>query len=294
MTWFNTSPQAGFELQHLKHFEHMKKILCPTDFSETAQNAIAYAAKFAKASDSMLTLLNVQPANSPALVAERELVMNAVGQRLEELSREVRQFFKISCETDVIQSPSLLSDAIAQRAEHYNLIIMGSHGVENLMEFFTGSNTYHAIRKSQIPVLLIPPDSTFREITNIVFAYNYLAERKLPLKQLQPWIKALQCELTILEVNEEAISQDVVEEMKELQFIISEQWKDEGININFDSIRSTDIAPSINSYIHRNESDVLALCTTHRNFIERLFHKSVIKVISEIANYPVLVIHEDH
>jgi nucleotide-binding universal stress UspA family protein len=271
----------------------MKKILCPTDFSETAQNAIAYAAKFTKASDSMLTLLNVQPANSPALVAERELVVNAVGERLEELSREVRQFFKISCEIDVIQSPRLLSDAIAERAEDYSLIIMGSHGVENLMEFFTGSNTYHAILKSKVPVLLIPPECTFGKITNVVFAYNYLSERKLPIKQLQPWIKSLQCELTVLEVNEEAVSQDAADEMKELQYIISEQWGSEDIKVNFDSIRSADIAPSINSYIHRNESDVLALCTKHRNFIQRLFHKSVIKVISEIANYPVLVIHDD-
>jgi nucleotide-binding universal stress UspA family protein len=271
----------------------MKKILCPTDFSDTAQNAIAYAAKFAKASDSMLTLLNIQPANSPALVTEAELVMSVVNQRLEELSKEVRQFFKISCETDVVQSGSLLSDTIAERAEHYNLIVMGTHGVDNLMEFFTGSNTYHAIRKSRIPVLLIPPDCTYSGVTNVVYAYNYLAERKLPLKQLQPWIKALQCELTVLEVNEEAISQDAIDEMKELQFIISEEWKGEDININFDSIRSADIAPSINSYIHRNESDMLALCTTHRNFISRLFHKSVIKVISEIANYPVFVFHEE-
>jgi hypothetical protein len=38
----------------------MKKILCPTDFSETAHNAIAYAAKLAKATNCELTLLNVQ------------------------------------------------------------------------------------------------------------------------------------------------------------------------------------------------------------------------------------------
>ncbi len=271
----------------------MKKILCPTDFSDTAQNAIAYAAKFTKASDAMLTLLNIQSTKSPALAAEKELVMNVVSERLDELSREVQQFFKISCETDIIQSGSLLSDAIAERASHYNLIVMGTHGVENLMEFFTGSNTYHAIRKSNIPVLLIPPDCIFSEITSIVYAYDYLGEQKLPLKQLLPWIKALQCELTVLQVNEEAVSKNVIDEMKDLQFIISEQAKSEGININFDSIRSSDIAPSIHSYIHRNENDVLALCTTHRNFISQMFHKSVIKVISEIANYPVFVFHEE-
>jgi nucleotide-binding universal stress UspA family protein len=270
----------------------MKKILCPTDFSDTAQNAIAYAAKFAKASNSMLTLLNVQAAHSPAVATEKELLLNVVKERLEELCKEVRQFFKISCESEIVESPRFLSETIAERSQDFDLIIMGTHGVASLMEFFTGSNTYHAIRKSKIPVMLIPPDCPYSEIKDIVYAFNYLEERKLPLKQLQPWIKALQCELTVLQVNEEAISQDAEEEMKELQFIISEQWKSENIDMNFDSIRSSDIAPSIHSYIQRNEKDVLALCTIHRNFIQEMFHTSVIKVISEIASYPVMVFHE--
>lgn len=270
----------------------MKKILCPTDFSDTAQNAIAYAAKFAKASGSMLTLLNVQPAGSPAFVNPKELVVDAISERLEELSKEVRQFFKISCEAEVMESPLLLSDAISQRAQNFDLIIMGSHGVENLMEFFRGSHTYHAIRKSKTPVMLIPSGCTYSEINSIVYAYDYLRERKLPLRQLQPWIKTLNCELTVLQVNEEAVSVDVIEEMKELQFIIEEEWKGANLDINFDSIRSTEIAPSIHSYIQRNEKDVLALCTIHRNFIEDVFHKSVIKIISEIASYPVMVFHD--
>jgi nucleotide-binding universal stress UspA family protein len=160
------------------------------------------------------------------------------------------------------------------------------------VEFFQGSNTYRAIRRSNIPVMLIPKGCTYSDITNVVYAFDYLRERRLPLLQLFPWLKSLQSDLTVLQVNEEAISEDVNEEMKELQYIISEHWKDQNNSINFDSIRSADIAPAINSYINRNESDVLALCTTPRNFIEKIFHKSVIKTISEIANYPVLVFHE--
>ena len=38
----------------------MKKILCPTDFSDTALNGIVYAAKFAHHIGATLTLFNVQ------------------------------------------------------------------------------------------------------------------------------------------------------------------------------------------------------------------------------------------
>lgn len=269
----------------------MKKILCPVDFSDAAQNAIAYAGKLAKATGSSLQLVNVQPSNATAN-SEHQLAVGAVTERLNELSEEVRKFLKISCEAEVVESPSLLSDVIAGISEEADIIVMGSHGVENLLEFFRGSNTYHAIRRTKIPVMLIPDGCLYSEIENVVYAYDYLSERKLPLKQIKSFMNSLVCDVTVLQVNEEAISEDVNEEMKELQYIISEEWKDEDTMIRFDAIRSSDIAPAINSYMNRNQSDVLALCTTHRNFLQEMFHKSVIKTISEIADYPVLVFHE--
>ena len=270
----------------------MKKILCPTDFSNSAQNAIAYAAKFAKATQASLTLLNVQPTTSAVLVNDPGQDIISITGQMEELRREVQKSFKISCDAEVLQSGRLLSDALAERGNDFDMIVMGTHGVGNTMEFFAGSNTYHAIRKSATPVLLIPSDCTYSEIRSMVYAYDYLNARKLPIRQLQQWIKSIDAEVTVLQVNEEAISQDVLDEMQELQSIISEECKNDDVSIAFDSIRSAEIAPSIHSYMQRNESDVLALCTKDRNFIQQLFHKSVIKVISEIAGYPVLVFHE--
>ena len=273
----------------------MKKILCPTDFSDTAQNAIAYSAKLAQATGSTLTLLNVQSLLNTSLVelqSGKGVIVEAVSARLEEMSNDVHQFFKISCDVLVVNSGSALSSAIVEKSADYDIIVMGTNGAEDLFEFFTGSTTYHAIQKSKIPVLLIPPTATYSEITSIVYSYNYLGERKLPFAQLQPFIKALKCDLTILQVTEEAVSQKVDEEMKELQFILTERLKGNDIKFNFDSIRSSEIALSINSYIQRNGNDVLALCTVDRNFVAELFHKSVIKIISEIASYPVFVFHD--
>ena len=270
----------------------MKRILCPVDFSNAAQNAIAYAAKLSIATGSILKLVNVQPGHVTINDAEHQLTIGAVEERLNQLSDEVRKFLKISCESEVIESPSLLSDTIARCSSDADMIVMGSHGVDSLIEFFRGSNTYHAIRRTKVPVMLIPEECIYSEIQSVVYAYDYLHERKLPLKQLKPFMHSLNCEVMVLQVNEEAISEEVNEEMRELQYIISEDWNDEENSIRFDAIRSSEIAPAINSYIHRNENDVLALCTVHRNFIQDMFHKSVIKTICEIANYPVLVFHE--
>lgn len=272
----------------------MKKILCPTDFSDVSRNAIAYAAKLAKILKASMTLLHVQQTlkGAFALVGkEKELVSGAINDLLTELSDEVYRTFKVPCNAELDESFKISSGAIAEKANGYDLIVMGTNGVEDLYEFFTGSTTYNAIRKSKTPVLLVPASTIYSEIKRVVYAYDYLRERNLPLKELRPFVELLSCEVTILEVNEEAVSGKVNEEMQELQFILNRPEKNEGIALQFDTIRSSEISTSINSYMARTQSDLLVLSTVHRNFIERLFHKSVTKIISGIADYPVLVLH---
>jgi nucleotide-binding universal stress UspA family protein len=272
----------------------MKKILCPTDFSETAQNAIAYAAKLAKATGSSLTLLHVKSVFDFSLAEitdAKHISTTRVADELEAQSKEISQIFKISCYADVVSRISKLSNVIKDEANGYDLVVMGSNGVDDLYQFFSGSNTYNAIVKSNTPVLLVPPGCTYSEVKNVVYAYDYLRERNLPLTHLAPFVKALSCRLTVLQVMEEAVSKDAEDDLKELQFIFK-TYGSEGINYEYDTIRSSEVPQSINSYILRNQPDVLALCSVHRNLIEEIFHKSIVKSISAISNYPVYVFHE--
>ncbi len=272
----------------------MKKILCPTDFSETAQNAIAYAAKLAQTTHCSLTLLNVQSVFdfTPAEVLRgRGMALAGAAERLEEESQQISQAFKISCYAEVESSSSKLSSVIHDKAQGYDLIVMGTDGPDDLYQFFGGSNTYNAILKSEIPVLLVPAGYVYSEIKTIVYAFDYLKERNLPLTRLVPITKTLKCELTILQVMEESYSKEAEDDLRELQFIIRTFYGDD-LNFKYDTIRSAEVAQSINSYILRNQPDALALCSVHRNLIQRLFHKSIIKNISAYCNYPVFVFHQ--
>ena len=68
----------------------MKKILCPTDFSDTAQNAVAYAAKLAQAMHADLTLLNVQSVfdfTPVEVVRGKDITLAGAAERLEAEAR---------------------------------------------------------------------------------------------------------------------------------------------------------------------------------------------------------------
>lgn len=270
----------------------MKKILCPTDFSDAAQNAVAYAAKFAKATQSQLVLYNVQSIlalNAQEMVSGDSMA-EGISEELENLCQQIAQTFKISCYAEVQSSSISLAKTIRNKAKDFDLVVMGTNGPDDIFQFLTGSHAYKACIKSEVPVLLVPENCTYSQIDNIVYAFDYLRERKLPLSQLEPWIKLLRSELSVLQVLEEAHSQDIDDEVKELQSVSKDLYA-EDIKLSFDTIHSYEIAESIHSYILRNQPDMLALCTVHRNLLERFFHNSLIKNISAVASYPVFVFH---
>jgi nucleotide-binding universal stress UspA family protein len=272
----------------------MNKILCPTDLSDAAHSAIAYAGKLSKATGCSLTLLHVKSVfdlTLAGITGSNAHSAAGITDQLEEQCREISKTFKISCNAEVVSKLSKLSSVINEVAKGYDLIVMGSNGADDLYQVFGGSNTYNAIVKSDTPLLLIPEGYTYCEIKTMVYAYDYLHERKLPLVRLVPFIKALNSKLTVLQVMEEAYSKEAEEDLEELQFIIKTLY-DEDLHYEYKTIRSSEVARSIDSYILRTQPDVLVLCSVHKNPIGSIFHKSVIKNISALSKYPVYVFHQ--
>ncbi len=271
----------------------MKRILCPTDFSEIAHNAIAYAAKVAQATGAELILFNVQSMfdlTPVEMVRGKAMTIEAVARQLEAQSLEVSKAFKISCYSEVQPVASSLAKNIAASAREYDLLVMGTNGANDYFQALFGSNAYHVVKKASIPVLLVPLESSFTDIKQIVYAFDYMRDGKLPVKQLLPWVKKLQSEICVLDVMEESFSQRANEELNLMQDQFRALYGDE-IALRFDTIRSAEVIESINLYMLRNNADILALCTHHHGLFE-LFHKSVIKAISSMARYPVFIFHE--
>ena len=271
----------------------MKKILCPTDFSEPARNAIRYAAKLAQVTTSKLTLLNVQSMFDiipVEILTGNTMTLKATAERLEEECDEVGRTFKITCHAEVTPTYHKLSTVIGEKAADYDLLVLGSNGPDDLYQFFLGSNAYNAMVNSKTPVLIIPDGFFYSEIRKVIYAFDYLRERKLPLGPVLEFTQALKADLTVLQVMEEAQSKEADQDLKDLQFIL--EAKAGGYPLKFETVRSSEIYQGINSFILRSEPDVLALCSRNRNFIESLFHKSVIKKISAICSYPVFVFSE--
>jgi nucleotide-binding universal stress UspA family protein len=271
----------------------MKKIFCPTDFSETANNAIAYSAKLAKKIGAAVTLFNVQSlANLTLQEAFMGEGVNAAiaGKRLEEQRDEVQKVFKISCEAEVATSVASVVSLIGATGSDYDLIVMGSKGPDDLRHLLLGSNTYQVIRTSSIPLLLIPQGCAYSEVRTIVYAFDYWHTGELPLAQLVAWAKTLGADLRVLQVTEEPYSRKAEEEILAKQEAFLDLYKDE-IPISYKTIYAADMVDGLDGYMLRSKSEMLALYAGHQGFLKKVFHKSVIRELSSKATYPLFIFH---
>lgn len=271
----------------------MKKILCPTDFSDSAQNATAYAAKLAHALGAELLLYHVRSivGDIPATFLGEPAPSSSYEKLLDEQSREISRMFKISCYAEVESSTSSLVNTISRKADEFDVLVLGTHRPTDLLQFLMGSTAYKAALKSRIPLCLIPANFLYREITTIVYAYDYLRTNKLPTEQLFPFVKSLKDpQLIILEIASEAPSERMEIELQELQLLLKRIHGHE-IGLHFHTLRSAATAPGIKTYISEQQPDLLAVCTRDHGFLGGLFHKSILKELSFVAPCPVFVFH---
>lgn len=148
----------------MKTFNH---ILVPTDFSETARDALRMARDVAKDTQARLTIANVVPdVWQQAWVAEAGLEVAGVQEawveggknRLKVLADEEGMRGANVSIVVLIGTPHT---AITEYADTHNadLMVVGTHGHGPIRRFMLGSVAERVIRAAHCPVLAVPHES---------------------------------------------------------------------------------------------------------------------------------------
>ncbi len=269
----------------------MKRILCPTDYSTVARNAAHFAGNIARTIDAGICLFHVQSKVDEAsdqYVKSRGITLETPVDYLTTLAREIATQYGVECKTEVETSSSSLSASIAEQAGDYDMIVMGTDGPHDLVQYFTGSNSYNAALNSKVPVLIVPPEIKFKPIRNILFAFDYINQPKVPMAQLLPFAVALESQITLLQVLETEPDAQMKKHLADVEYTIKSDFEN-AARLKFVHVSGEDVGSSIDSYSKKNNVDLLALCTVERNGLSSLFHESVIRKVSANAAYPLFV-----
>lgn len=276
----------------------MKKILFPTDFSEVADNAFAYALELAKKVDGEILLLHTFeypivdnqyfPENYQVVFDSLELSkFEAFRGEIEKLRRVAaelnRQNIKMSHR--LMMGDLVYSVKTAIKEDGIDFVVMGTAGATGWKETFLGTNTGEVVTAIGVPVLSVPLVSKFDKIQTIGFATRFRDRDKDALLQVLFIAKKMQATVKCLHVKDadSEVSGSVVTDWKN-------QFMDEPVQ--FFVITNDDVTRTIDDFIIHQGIDILAMTTYKGNFFTELFTTHFSEEMTYHSNIPVLVIHE--
>jgi nucleotide-binding universal stress UspA family protein len=269
----------------------MKKILVPTDFSETSNNALTYALKMASFFDSEIELLHVfHPAVDinngyfldPELETKKREKLSAlagdIGQNNVALANKIKSKFILGFPIEEIISLSKHKDA---------LIIMGATGSSGIFGQMFGSISSEVARNAHCPVMLIPDKVHFEPYTHIMYATNEPEFDAKMASLIKGFVSTFDAALHCIHVDR---GSDYYPDW-EMQGIFGSNGS--GVKLVEGNISNQNVSKGLNEYAENNQIDLMILSTKHRNFWKSLVHKSVTRTLSLKPHLPLLVFHAE-
>jgi len=144
----------------------LKKILYPTDFSESSLEALPYALSFAREYKAKLVLLHVvnEQIFSEGLSLARAIAPEALGQEMaQEAERRLKMLIPadqrsgLDVEMLILHGLPFLEIIRYAKANGIDLIVIGTHGRTGMEHILFGSTAEKVVRKAPCPVLSIRP-----------------------------------------------------------------------------------------------------------------------------------------
>jgi nucleotide-binding universal stress UspA family protein len=278
----------------------IKKILCPTDFSKAATNAVEFAALIAERTGASLTLLHVMHLplldSAETALSAPEILGEQKRQATEKLHGVARHFSEkhrqAHLQINYLVKQALFVDAVEKMAntEGYDLVVLGSTGGGNtLEEILIGSHTEGVIEKVKCAVLTVPTKAVPAPFHRIVYASNYQQEDALALQEILPFAALFNAEVEIVHVSEKTSEK---ENTREARFEQSLRAALPEYPLTIHQVVHPDEVEGMKGYLTTKNADLLAIMKKRHGFFHHLFTLSFSEQLTYQSKLPMLIIHE--
>ncbi|MCR9102462.1 MAG: universal stress protein [bacterium] len=273
----------------------MRKILVPTDFSAIAANAYQFAQVLAERQNAEVDIMHAyHPSfdySNPYLdmpAAEFDSIKRELLNQF--IEGHTRDNGSVATLPKPILNIGFASEEIVRMSQGYDLIIMGTTGEGNLLEKAFGSVSTHVARFAHCPVLLVPGNCKCGNFEEVVYASNYQAADEAMVKKLLTITGPEINNIHFVHIDNETKSPYHVEQVLHEQ---AQLYGTAVIGFNSVEIECPNVQEGIVQYASDTRADLIVMGTMHRNFLERLLHKSVTQQVVFHTTVPLLVMHYD-
>jgi nucleotide-binding universal stress UspA family protein len=275
----------------------MKKLLVPTDFSDTSKNAARFAVQMAAdIQNAKIILIHVSDkitggSDGSPLTEDDDDRRIILTQALSQLRDELLAVAQAPIEF-VTEKGSSLVETLSRYVRHQaiDMVIMGITGATRLEQILMGSNTLEMAKESVCPVLIIPPDAKYRKIKNVVLASDFKeVDTTIPIAPLKATLDLFKPALHIVNVDSEHYV-ELTDEFKAERAKLETMLKNYSPEFYF--IRQYDFFDAISQFVEDKHIDVIVIVPKDRSFVSGLFKTSHTKKLAYHSHIPIVAIHE--
>lgn len=273
------------------------RILVPTDFSDNAWSATAYALNVYAEQECIVYFLNSLSLSNAT--SRTYITTNYIDALTETSMRELNaqkeralRFNNSKHSFEVISTTEDITAAIKRAVKQHQIdvVVAGTKGATGLSKFFLGSNAVRIIQNLEVcPMLAVPNEYEFKAPKHIAFPTDFnRAYQPQELKALIGFADLFRAHIYVVHINlKDDLSQIQQNNMRTLQNHLEHHqhtfhWMD----------KSGTKSDEINNFIAEFNIDVLAMVNYRHSFIENIMKEPVIKKIGFMPTVPFLVIPE--
>jgi len=272
----------------------MNTIFVPIDFSPASRTASIYAASLARAAGAKLVLFHAYMLPTP--ISDVPYVMVSVDELQTENEKMIRKEaevlhknfdVEVSCQVQI----GMPSDEIANIAAELqaDLVVIGMRGAGGIDKLI-GSTTASVVRKATTPVLVIPHDTIFNPIKNIVYAsdfsYNFSSRLFAPLHTIG---KLFDCHVHVIHVQKNDNDEQPGKQAAARAAISTLLGS---ISHTYNTVRDQSITHGIKTAVEQHDAQLLVMVAHRHNFFDRLFSRISTTEMAYETRVPLLVLQD--
>lgn len=288
-----------------------KKILIPIDFSDYSIKACELGINYAYQAEAEVMIMHAYfspyfPSAIPMgdtltyQVNEEESVVNVLKRvqiDIENIctliNRKMASGELPKVKYDYVLREGLPEEEIIAYSKEYRptLIVMGTRGKSQKDMDLIGSVTGEVIEVNKIPVLAIPENVPFKDLSeakNIAFATSFNQRDLVAFDEFMQLIKGYDAQIHLFNIS---TSKD---EWNEIRLTgVTEYFKKQypDTNITHTVLADGDLLLAIEKFVRDKQIDVIALSTYRRNILARMFNPSIARKMLFHTDTPLLVMH---
>ena len=272
----------------------MKKILAPIDFSLASKTGFDSALQISTIANVEIYALNIYQiaANNYSPDVSLLLRREVEKKRSSALDKFTGNYPNLGTLDEIkpkvgtnIRCGNIVNEIVAFSEENeIDLIVIGTKAKHNLWEYLFGSISTNLIKKSKIPVLIIPEGFHFEAPKNIAFANDFMVN-EVSFSYLDDFADIFGAAIHQVHVN---ILPSDFSDLKEEKIETSNDEKHKIATV----IRDKSVVKGLDFFINTHNIDLLALYLPERTFTGDLLHNSVSKRLALNSKIPMLIFKE--